>query len=53
LGKAKISGLPYENPEGSPLAIDRDFFGNPRNESNPTVGPFENPGDGRLSLRVK
>ena len=35
LGKAKISGLPYENPDGSPLKIDTDYFGKSRNEAQP------------------
>jgi len=52
LGKAKISGLPYENPDGSPLKIDTDYFGKPRSPAHPTPGPFENPGAGPLSLKV-
>jgi alpha-L-arabinofuranosidase len=52
LGKAKISGLPYENADGSPLRIDVDYFDKKRNEANPTVGPFENPGDGSLVLKI-
>jgi len=53
LGKAKISELPYENPDGSPLKIDTDYFGKQRNEANPTPGPFENPGQGDLTLKVR
>ncbi|MGO8690914.1 MAG: right-handed parallel beta-helix repeat-containing protein, partial [Thermoguttaceae bacterium] len=52
LGKAKISGLPYENADGTPLRIDTDYFGNPRNDAHPTPGPFENPGTGPLTLKV-
>jgi alpha-N-arabinofuranosidase len=52
LGKAKISGLPYENPDGSPLTIDADYFGKRRGAS-PTAGPFENPGTGPLTLKVR
>ena len=52
LGKAKIPGLPYENPDGSPLKIDTDYFGKRRNEASPTAGPFENPGAGPLTLKV-
>ena len=53
LGKAKIPGVPYENPDGSALKIDTDYFGKPRNETNPTAGPFENPGTGPLTLKVR
>jgi alpha-N-arabinofuranosidase len=53
LGKAKIPELPYENPDGSPLKIDTDYFGKQRNEANPTPGPFENPGQGDLTLKVR
>ena len=52
LGKAKIPGLPYENPDGSPLKLDTDYFGKPRSAANPTPGPFENPGTGPLTLKV-
>ena len=53
LGKAKIPGLPYENPDGSSLVIDTDYFGKRRNEVNPTAGPFENPGTGLLTMKVR
>jgi hypothetical protein len=52
LGKAKISGAAYENPDGSPLKIDKDYFGKRRSNSNPTPGPFEDPGQGELRLQV-
>ncbi len=41
LGQAAIPGLPFVNPDGSPLTVDRDYFGNARNEPTPTPGPFE------------
>ena len=52
LGKAKIPGLPFDNPDGSPVKIDTDYFGKRRNEASPTAGPFENPGAGPLPLKV-
>ncbi|MHB8336034.1 MAG: hypothetical protein ACYC49_06595 [Ignavibacteriaceae bacterium] len=52
LGKAAIPNLSYENPDGSSIRIDTDYFGKPRKETNPTPGPFENPGNGLLSLKV-
>ncbi len=41
LGKAVIPGQPFENPDGTPLRVDTDYFGNKRNENNPLPGPFE------------
>jgi len=52
LGKAAIPGQPFENPDGSPLTIDTDYFGRKRNKANPSAGPFENPGDGEVKLKV-
>jgi len=52
LGEARIPKVSYENPDGSPLKIDRDYFGRPRSEKNPTPGPFESLGHGPLALRI-
>jgi hypothetical protein len=52
LGKAKISGLGYENPDGSPLLIDTDYSGKKRNLAAPSPGPFETPGQGVLKLKL-
>jgi hypothetical protein len=52
LGKARIPGLAYENPDGSPLKIDADYFGQRRHAASPTAGPFENPGAGDLRIKV-
>jgi alpha-N-arabinofuranosidase len=52
LGKAKIPDAAYENPDGTPLKVDTDYFGKKRNEKNPSAGPFENPGQGKLMLKV-
>lgn len=41
LGKALIPNLPFENPDGSPLIIDTDYFGKSRDAANPAPGPFE------------
>jgi alpha-N-arabinofuranosidase len=53
LGKAAIPNLPYEQPDGAPIRINTDYFGKQRNEANPTPGPFENPGQGDLKLKVR
>jgi hypothetical protein len=52
LGKAMIPGLGYENPDGSPLTLDTDYCGKPRNATAPTVGPFETPGTGTQTITV-
>ena len=52
LGRAKIPNLSFENPNGTALKIDTDYFGKKRSESHPSAGPFENPGEGKLMLRV-
>ena len=50
LGKARIPNLPYQNPDGSRLVVDTDFFGAKRDPAHPSPGPFENPGQGELKL---
>jgi alpha-N-arabinofuranosidase len=52
LGHAKIPGLPYENPDGSPLRLDTDYFGRPRDPKNPFPGPFEVTTSGKRTLKV-
>jgi alpha-L-arabinofuranosidase len=52
LGLAKTPGLSYENADGTPLKVDKDYFGKPRSKMKPSAGPFENPGEGDLKLKV-
>jgi hypothetical protein len=52
LGRAKIPNLPYDNPDGSPLQVNRDYLGKPRDPASPSAGPFERPGSGPLTLEV-
>lgn len=52
LGKAMIPNLPFENPDGSPLVVDTDYFGMTRSDSAPAPGPFKNPGQGNLKLQI-
>jgi hypothetical protein len=52
LGKAKVSALGYENPDGSPLLITHDYLGRERSRTRPFPGPFENPGKGESRLKV-
>ncbi len=47
LGRARVPDLPYVNPDGSPLKLNRDYHGRRRHANRPTPGPFENPASGR------
>ncbi len=40
LGKAIIPGLRFENPDGTTLTVENDYFGNQKNIKNPSPGPF-------------
>ena len=53
LGKARVSGLAFEAPDGKPLRLDTDYFGKKRDLAAPSAGPFENPGKLALSLKVR
>jgi alpha-N-arabinofuranosidase len=52
LGKAQVPDLPFETPDEKPLVIDTDYFGKKRDLKNPSSGPFEKPGAGRLTIKV-
>ena len=52
LGKTIVTDGRFENPDGSPLKIDTDYFGNKRSKTNPSSGPFEDPGNIRLGIVV-
>jgi hypothetical protein len=52
LGKTRVSGAAFENADGSPLTVDTDYFGKPRDASQPSAGPFERLSNGRLTLKV-
>jgi len=52
LGKAAIPDLPYENPDGSMLRLNTDYFGKQRSRSNPFPGPFEASQTGNLQAKV-
>jgi hypothetical protein len=52
LGKTKMSGASFENPDGSPLKIDTDYFGGIRPSKSPFVGPFKELKLGEQTIRV-
>jgi len=53
LGLAAVTKVAYENADGTPLTIDTDYFGKRRDAAAPSPGPFENPGEGKLTLKVR
>jgi alpha-L-arabinofuranosidase len=52
LGKAKIPDQSFENPDGSPLKVDTDYFGEKRVSNKPFPGPIESPADGTREIKV-
>lgn len=52
LGMAQVPKLTYLDFDGSPLRLDTDYFGKKRNTSNPHPGPFEDPGTGKVRIKV-
>lgn len=52
LGKAKVPNLPFDQPDGTPLIIDKDYFGNMRLNGNNSAGPFINLEKGEVVLKV-
>ena len=52
LGKVIIPDLPFENPDGTKVVIDTDYFGKKRNLQNPSPGPFEISDSGIQKIKV-
>jgi alpha-L-arabinofuranosidase len=52
LGRAIIPEAPFEQPDGSRIRINTDYFGQRRNKSNPSPGPFERSSTENLKLKV-
>jgi alpha-L-arabinofuranosidase len=40
LGEAMVARVPFENPDGTNITVDVDYFGNKRDLNNPFPGPF-------------
>jgi len=53
LGETRVARLPYQNPDGSNLKINTDYFGKQRNPTKPTPGPFENSGSGSFEFKIR
>jgi alpha-N-arabinofuranosidase len=52
LGLAAIPNMAFENPDGSPIRINTDYFGNQRNDANPAPGPFEKLESGKQEIKI-
>ncbi len=52
LGEVQVAKQKFTDPDGSPIRVNTDYFGKPRDEKNPTPGPFENPVHGDLKIKV-
>ncbi len=52
LGRAKIPRARFDNPDGSELMIDQDFFGNKRSEGNNPAGPFVKVTSEKMVLKI-
>ncbi|MEN8203004.1 MAG: hypothetical protein ABFS28_10440 [Bacteroidota bacterium] len=52
LGTTIMTRSGFDNPDGTDLVIDRDYFGNKRDPDNPTVGPFELIEPGKMRIKV-
>jgi alpha-N-arabinofuranosidase len=53
LGTAKIPQVAYESDAGATLTVDTDYFGKPRSKKHPKPGPFENPGPGDVTFKLR
>lgn len=52
LGRTRVTKDVFENPDGSPIRIDQDYFGEKRNPDQPAVGPFADAAEGHNSIKV-
>jgi alpha-L-arabinofuranosidase len=50
LGRTRIGQIPFENPDGSAVNVNTDYFGKKRDRKHPAAGPFERPEIGWLPL---
>lgn len=52
LTNAIVPGLRFENPDGSAVRMDTDYWGKQRNLASPSPGPFEIVNSGRQKIKV-
>ena len=53
LGKSYHAEMAYENPDGTNIVFDTDFFGKKRPAGNVTPGPFEVMGDAKTDAEFE
>lgn len=52
LGHAAIPDQAYTNPDHSPITVEVDYFGTPRDMNQPTPGPFANLNAGKHTMTL-
>jgi len=52
LGRTRIPKARFDNPDGTPLTIERDYSGNKRTEQNNLPGPFVNIKGDNITVKV-
>ncbi len=52
LAKASLPDATFTDPQGNPYTIDKDYFGNDRNQENPLAGPFNKINTGPTLIKV-
>jgi hypothetical protein len=52
LGTTIVSEAIFENPDGSPYVLDRDYFGESRDRYRPMPGPVESVRNGKQTLNL-
>jgi hypothetical protein len=52
LGKAKVPDVVFDNPDGTSLKIDKDYFGSSRSFRYTMAGPFSNINKEKMELKV-
>ena len=50
LGVAKLTRYPFENLDGTPFVLDKDFLGKERSTVAPSIGPFETLSGNRIKV---
>ncbi len=53
LGRAAVPNLTYQRPDGAPIRVASDYLGKKRSPTDPTPGPFERPGAGKVTVKVR